>query len=235
MKYTVLFFLLIPLQLFSQKINYKNDLEAWYMVFVDAKVSNKLGIHAEAQPRNYQIISTRQQFLLRTSLDYFATENTTFSIGYGNITSSSYFMESLFLPKPEVQITKEHRIYQQILLKQKFGKVRLNHRYRLEQRWESTSLETNFSNRFRYFLEIDVPIWTAKNEIKQIFYSFYDEIFLNISDKPFSQNRFFHALGYKMSEFATFKVGYLYNFTGVNYHRLQFGVWLKPDFRKKEN
>lgn len=220
----------------AQKVDYEEDLGAWYMLFVDAKVTDKFGLHAEAQQRYHKIIDNKQQLLVRTSLDYFVNAKVKVSVGYGNITSTSYFSSEIpgDFPPYVVRVigsnsSIEHRIYQQLVLKQKYGRFNFAHRYRLEQRW----VEGNFSSRARYFMVLNIPINNKEMEDKTLFYSFYDEIFLNISENPFSQNRFFHAIGYKMNGFATFKIGYLYNFTGVNYNRLQFGVWLKPDFRRK--
>ena len=67
MKKILFIAIFIPIQLFSQKVDYEENLGAWYMLFVDAKVSNKLGVHAEAQPRLHKLTNTSQQLLLRTS------------------------------------------------------------------------------------------------------------------------------------------------------------------------
>ena len=108
---------------FAQQVDYENNLGAWYMLFADAKVSNKLGVHAEVQPRLHKIANTSQQLLLRTSLDYFATENMKVSVGYGNITSWNYMKEWNGINPDEPIITSysfnENRIYQELDKKQK--------------------------------------------------------------------------------------------------------------------
>ena len=62
---------------------------------------------------------------------------------------------------------------------------------------------------------------------KTLFFAFYDEIFLNLNDNPFSQNRFYLALGYKFNSNISVQSGYLRNKIGPNeFDRLQFAVFL---------
>ncbi len=228
---------------------YPSELGAWYMLFTQSRISDKFSIHAEAQHRLHKTADTKQQLLLRTALNYHVDKNVMVTAGYGNIHSWFYTQDTLSNEiSPNAFPTVENRIYQQLVLKHKYKKWNFGHRYRLEQRWvnDGSGNGSKFLNRARYFFQVDIPILTLKNSEpvltdnvvptfkQQLYYSFYDEIFLNISDSPFSQNRFFHAIGFKFSPAVTAKIGYLYNFTGVDYNRLQFGLWLKPDFRNKQ-
>ncbi len=233
-------------------VDYEHSAGAWYMLFTQSRVSDRLSIHAEAQHRLFLPFDQRNQLLLRTALNYHAQPDLMLSGGYGFIQGWRYETDELSVyPANEYRFyTYENRIYQQAVLKNKIGKnkgIVVSHRYRLEQRWVTANNATNFSGRARYFLQVDVPILTitkspstsglTTGNTSQLYYSFYDEVFLNINASPFSQNRFFHALAYKFNPEVTVKAGYLYNFIGsnpgFNYHRFQFGVWLKPDFRKK--
>ena len=98
-------------------------------------------------------------------------------------------------------------------------------KYRLEQRWVKLGEETTYKNRARYMLSVKLPI--SKNEESPLFISLYDEIFLNISDSPFDQNRLFAALGYQISKQMNFQVGYLrHRSGGLDLNRLQLAVFL---------
>ena len=110
-------------------------------------------------------------------------------------------------------------------MKNKVGNINIRHRYRLEQRWVKLGEETTYKNRARYMLSVKIPI--SKNEESPLFISLYDEIFLNISDSPFDQNRLFAALGYQINKQMNFQVGYLrHRSGGLDLNRLQLAVFL---------
>ena len=74
-------------------------------------------------------------------------------------------------------------------------------------------------------LSLKIPI--SKNEESSLFISLYDEIFLNISDTPFDQNRLFAALGYQINKQMNCQVGYLrHRSGGLDLNRLQLAVFL---------
>ena len=69
--------------------------------------------------------------------------------------------------------------------------------------------------------------------------NFYDEIFINLQNDAFGQNRAYAALGVNVTEDLSMQVGYLKNhFSETNYDRLQIGVFYNTDlrgiFKKKE-
>lgn len=64
------------------------------------------------------------------------------------------------------------------------------------------------------------------------FLNFYDEIFINLQDSAFGQNRAYAALGVNVTEDLSMQFGYLKNhFTGANFDRLQIGVFYNTDLR----
>ena len=66
------------------------------------------------------------------------------------------------------------------------------------------------------------------------FLNFYDEIFINLQNEAFGQNRLYGALGINITENLSIQAGYLKNhFTDTNFDRLQFGIMYNPDLRKK--
>ena len=103
---------------------------------------------------------------------------------------------------------------------------------RLEQRWVKTAGNTSYKNRARYMFSVRIPI---KNDPEfPLFISLYDEIFLNISDQPFDQNRLFGALGIQVNDNMNIQVGYLRHRLGTqNLNRLQFAVFLNTGKKEK--
>jgi len=66
------------------------------------------------------------------------------------------------------------------------------------------------------------------------FLNFYDEIFLNLQDSVFGQNRLYAAIGMHITSNSSIQFGYLKNhFPSANFDRIQVGVFFNPDLRKK--
>ena len=63
----------------------------------------------------------------------------------------------------------------------------------------------------------------------------YDEIFLNVTDSPFDQNRLYAALGYKFNPSVSLQAGYLRHRLGnQKLNRFQLGVFLNTKRKEKK-
>lgn len=123
---------------------------------------------------------------------------------------------------------KEHRIFQQFILQNKVWELAFEHRYRLEQRFLSNKdLDDNRTeHRARYRLQITLPLTNT------FFINLYNEIFLNLQDNVFNQNRMYAAFGTHVTNNLNIQLGYLKNhFTGIDFDRVQIGVFYNPDLR----
>ncbi len=177
----------------------KNDLGAWYMYFGNNKISKKLNWHNEIQYRNFDAIGDLEQLLIRTGVGYDLTENNNnILLGYGFILSQPYV-------NGEKKENVEHRIFQQYITKQKFGRFNLQHRYRLEERF----LEDDFRMRFRYMLGLNIPITQKEMLPKTLYASVYNEIFLHFNSPVFDRNRVYGALGYVINRNMRIEAGYM--------------------------
>jgi hypothetical protein len=200
----------------------EDKLGAWYMYFGMNRVSERLSIHTEAQFRYYETLSEFNQLLLRTGLNYHISEKAIATLGYAYIDTDPTYEDSQDL----LNDLKEHRIFQQFILLNKVGKFNFEHRYRLEQRFLDIEGEKDTRHRVRYRLQLTFPL------SQTFFLNFYDEIFLNLQDDIFNQNRLYAALGYRFSKKGNIQVGYLKNhFDGINFDRLQFAIFYNPDLR----
>lgn len=189
------FFILNITFCFSQE----SDLGSWYMYFGNNKINKKWNLHNEIQYRNFNAAGDLEQLLIRTGIGYDLTENNNnILLGYGFILSKPY--------KNGIKTENiEHRIFQQYITKQKFGRLYLQHRYRLEERF----LEDEFRMRFRYFLGFNIPV-NHKEMIPKTWYgSFYNEIFLHFNSPVFDRNRIYGALGYMISPNLKIELGYM--------------------------
>jgi hypothetical protein len=216
---------LVTIQTTKAQENGQDEFGSWMMFFGNARLSENISISPEVQYRTYEFGSNFNQLLLRTGVNWHINKSTTASIGYGYISTDGTFSE----PTGE-QNTLEHRLYGQFTSKNTLGKFKATHRYRFEQRFIDSPISGNdIQYRVRYLLRVSYPIY------KNWFVSAYDEVFINLKEPVFSQNRLYAAVGYHLNSNITTQVGYLKNhFTGKNYDRFQIGIWYKIDLRDKK-
>jgi hypothetical protein len=190
--------LLLPYIALSQNSDFGN----WLIYIGNNKLNSKWNIHNEVQYRNYNTIGDLEQLLIRTGLGYtFNDKKNNVLLGYGYILSENYISNS-----DNKATINEHRIFQQFTASQTFGKVKLGHRYRFEQRF----VESDFKMRFRYFLSLNIPINIMQNN--KYYLSAYNEIFLNTKTSVFDRNRLYGGIGYNINTAIRIEVGYMNQF-----------------------
>jgi len=200
-KWVLLIGLVMPLLVSAQQ----SDLGNWVLLFGNKKINDKFNWHHEVQYRNYNFVGDLEQLLLRTGIGVNVTDNTNLLLGYGFIRSENYAGSN------EKLIVNEHRIFQQIITKQNVAKLRLQHRYRFEQRF----VEEDFKLRFRYFLGLAYPLWKEADSPKELYLSAYNEIFLNTKKDVFDRNRLYGGLGYRLNEMFRLELGYMNQFLNL--------------------
>ena len=206
----LLFALTLPNFVQSQESDFGN----WLIYIGNKKLNQKWNLHNEVQYRNYNAIGDLEQLLLRTGLGYTFNENkNNILIGYGYILSENYVGDT----DDKVSVN-EHRIFQQFTSKQNIGSVKLNHRYRFEQRF----VESDFKMRFRYFLGLNIPL--NNNDKNNYYFSAYNEIFLNTESAIFDRNRVFGGIGYHLNKNIRFEIGYMNQFFETE-SRDQFNIF----------
>ena len=199
----------------------EDEMGAWYMYFGTNKISERLSIHTEAQFRFYETTSNFNQMLLRTGLNYHIDPNAIATGGYAFIDTDNNFYEF----EGEVN-SKEHRIFEQFILKNKVWEFLFEHRYRLEQRFLDFGETTDTQHRARYRIQMTLPLTNT------FFLNFYDELFINLQDDLFGQNRLYGAVGLNVTENTSLQLGYMRNqFANAVYDRLQLAVFYNPDLR----
>ncbi|WP_293294870.1 DUF2490 domain-containing protein [Allomuricauda sp.] len=219
-KLAALFFILISGYVNAQQPG-EDETGSWFMYFGTNKVSERLSIHSEAQFRFYETTSNFNQMLLRTGLNYHIDPNAIATAGYAFIDTDNSFFEF----EGEIN-SKEHRTFEQFILKNKVWEFLFEHRYRLEQRFLDFGDYTETQHRARYRIQMTLPLTNT------FFLNFYDELFINLKDDLFGQNRLYGALGVNVTENSSIQIGYLRNqFQNAVYDRLQFAVFYNPDLR----
>lgn len=241
MKKIVILFLIGTLTAYSQELaterNGEDQTGIWYMYFGMNKIAERWSLHTEAQFRYYETSGNFNQLLLRTGANYHINLNAIATGGYAFINTDPNFEDFrafgdiLF---DDIRI-KEHRIFQQFILKNKVWEFNFEHRYRLEQRFISVGeendpgFEKRTEHRARYRIQATLPLTNT------FFLNFYDEIFINLQDNLFGQNRLYGALGIHITDNSSIQLGWLRNqFSNAVFDRFQIGFFFNPDLRKKQ-
>jgi hypothetical protein len=106
------------------------------------------------------------------------------------------------------KVNDEERLWFQATLHNNWKRLQIEHRYRWENRWTLRG----FRLRYRYRLQLLLPINYAKLQPKTIYAVISDELFLTNRATYFERNRFFVGAGYQWSENITTQVGWLNQF-----------------------
>lgn len=105
-------------------------------------------------------------------------------------------------------VNKEKRLWEQFSLFNSIGRLKLEHRYRIEQRW----MTQGFRNRFRYRLNAIVSLNQPKIHTGAWYAYVNNEIYLTDQPSFFQRNRFYVGTGYRFIKEVTVQVGYLHQF-----------------------
>ncbi len=196
LKKTKLLLFLFPLCLSAQKSEVGN----WLIYFGNHSFKTKWNWHNEVQYRNYNAIGDLEQLLIRTGIGCNLKENNAnFLIGYAYIKSQRYLSDTTSI------FTEEHRIYQQFIMRQNFGRFFIQHRYRLEERFFTN--DTRF--RFRYFLGVTIPINKPSMDKNAIYLSAYNELFIHTNSPLYDRNRLYGAIGFVFHKSFRAEIGFM--------------------------
>ncbi|MFM7769713.1 MAG: DUF2490 domain-containing protein [Bacteroidota bacterium] len=251
----ILFTTLATIQLltsFSQSSmrNVQTNNNTWFMYVGDHKVSERWGVHLEAQYRRNEIIAKPQQLLLRTGINYHFAPNMFATAGYCYVYTSQY---GVF---PAKSAFPENRFWEQLQVKTQAGRLEMTTRLRLEQRLTKLPVAINggefgpgdnvYTNRARMLVRFSIPFKGKTIEDKSLYFSCFDEGFVNfgrnVGMNIFDQNRAYVAIGYKIPRWGRVELGYLNQLLvksdGVrieNNNTIQIGISSGIDFIKKKN
>jgi hypothetical protein len=199
-----LFFRLKFIALFSLLLNehnvaQNNNLGNWMAYFGNQPVGKNMTFWNEVQYRDYGIAGDFNQLLLRTGLGYNLTENN------NNLLAGYAYIITDRKSGDLADNTYEHRLWQQFFNRTVIKRVILQHRYRTEQRF----LNNDMDLRFRYMMNIMVPL-NNKNLSKNTLYTHvFNEVFLNVDSPRFDRNRVYAGLGYVINPTKRLELGFL--------------------------
>jgi hypothetical protein len=203
----------------------KTDVGNWLIYFGNQQINKRWNWWNEMQYRNYNFIGDLEQLVFRTGIGYNLTENNNnVLLGYAFIYAEPYISGT-----DQKTSQTENRIYEQFITRQNFGRVFIQHRYRIEERF----IASDFRMRFRYFLSLNIPINMESIKKDAIYFSAYNEIFLRTNKPVFDQDRIYGAFGYAINNYLRLETGMMYQiFENGNKLQLQFVFMNNIPFKK---
>ena len=208
---------------FAQETIHHDKTNSWFTLLNRLNINKDWSVSNEIHERTGAFLTDQGTFLWRPSVDYHLNENVEFSVGY------SYLSNKPNDPNPNPKIgVVENNIWEQVLLKNKIGKVNFQHRLRQENRWFDTvgqnvdgtysKTGTDYANRFRYRLTVNTDIKKFKNN-QSLFFQAFDEVWIPQTDKlapkSLSRNWFYVGLGYKFNPKTNLQIGYMSQFDPI--------------------
>jgi hypothetical protein len=205
---TYLTLITIVLTISSLKVNAQNNKTGTWgiaTVVLPGDSTHKWGGYIELQARANELFNQFFYYETKGGVSYDIAKNYTALFGTGRYVTNDF--TNLAAP-PTVQ---EFRMWEQLTINSFLDRIKLEHRYRAEQRW----LNGIYRNRFRYRLNVVVPLNHKKIEPKTYFVSVFDEVFFNNKAPHFERNRFSAAVGYQFDKSLSVQAGYLdqYNYS----------------------
>ncbi|NNL15722.1 MAG: DUF2490 domain-containing protein [Flavobacteriaceae bacterium] len=203
--------------------NGETELGSWYMYSGSHKLSNKWNLKSLMQVRTYETTSDFNIFFAMAGGSYRFNKNLSTSINYGFAKWDRSFLEN---DNPD---TIEHRINESLGLSSRSGDFAFLNRIGLDHRFIDNFYNYETQHRIRYKLNVKHPI------SKTLYVSVFDEVFYNLDQFQFQQNRLYGALGIRIVENYNFELGYMkWSFKTRSYNRLQIGISIRTDWSKKE-
>jgi predicted porin len=191
------------------------------------KFHPKFFLYAEGQMRSIEEFTYPDYYEMKGGLGYYLTKNHKPFIGLGR-----------YATYKEHAINKEEfRVWLQDVIDIKKGIVKFENRIRVEKSWfyEPQTDKNSQRMRYRYRLNVSVPLNSKEVKKGTIFANAYDEIFLISPMKPtFARNRVYAGGGYQIDNNVGVAAGYLwqreFNATGnQNFHFLYLALNINID------
>lgn len=193
--------LFISIQSYAQT----DGLGTWNVLTSKLTFNKKLFTMAEVQVRSQHMYKDFTYYEYKAGIGYNFPKSLSAMLAMGHYMTYDPLAAGNF--KGNIQ-NNEFRIWEQFVLENNINRVKIEHRYRIEQRFTSTG----YKNRFRYRLNTIIPLNHVKIQPKTWFLSVFDEVFIN-NESPFlEQNRIFFGAGYELNKNLTFLGGYINRF-----------------------
>lgn len=225
----------------QKQVNKQNGF--WLAYSNQTRLTDKWGFWLDLHGRRTDFLDRWSTQIYRPGITYYANDKVRFTAGYAFVRT--------FPPEGLRTVRPENRLWQQVLWTSKQKRFQTQQWIRVEERFNrkiaNDQLQDghNFNFRFRYQLNLMVPLNRDFMEPNTLFFAFNDEIHINagkqITYNIFDQNRLFFGLGYQFTTGLNVQVGYMNQFqqlpAGNQFNSnnvLRIFVFHNLDFRPKK-
>jgi long-subunit fatty acid transport protein len=214
---TKAFILLVLLPLFvtaqSRRITH-ND-QVWFGDFSKIRLNDKWSVYFDLGLRRTDWLEQWSQTVLRPGITRKLNSNVSITAG---LAWFDHYTSTVIRP--------EGRGWQQLLFTESFGRLKLSHRLRAEQRFNQAIKggelvdDYNYNNRYRYQLSLQFALNKPVLQDRTAYIAVSDEVMLNsgkeIAYNYFDQNRLAAGIGYKWNDSFNVLVSYMNVFVQKN-------------------
>ena len=205
-------------------------LGSWSVANIRHSFTNKWLVWSEFQLRSYRFYNDFFYHEVKGGFQYNLSKDVNFLVGTGQYTTYS---PGGNLKSPVV--ANETRLWEQLVLNNNLGPVKIEHRYRVEQRWFNN---TGYRNRLRYRINPIIAIGKPTLQPHTFFITAFEEIFFTDKAPHFERNRVFGGIGYEFSKIFTLQTGYVnqydYRANGTSVSNNFMQTTLFFNFRSKD-
>ena len=181
-----------------------DGLGTWNVVSAKLTFNKQWSVFAEAQARSQKVIHDFNYYEYKAGIGYNFPKTVSALFALGHYVT---FQPDGDFKQPAVN--DEFRIWEQFVLTNNIGRIKLEHRYRIEQRFTSNA---GYRNRFRYRINALLPLNNKEIKSKTWYTSLFNEIFVTNEGPYFEQNRIFLGAGYQFNNRVTVLAGLLNRF-----------------------
>jgi hypothetical protein len=187
-----------------------NDNMVWLGYFSMIKFNERWSLNSDVQFRTRNEIKNNSQALLRTGVSYKLNEKVDVTLGMAHF--------RFFITNDKTR--GEWRPWQEVKVLDQIGKVKLSHRFRVEQRFNELVKnreavnEYQFNLRFRYRFDLRFPLIKEKEKGNNLYGIFGNELMINAGNtivyNYFDQNRLYTGINYEINKKIALQLQYMH-------------------------
>jgi hypothetical protein len=206
----------LPLAAQAPARTVRSNSGVWLQAVGDYRVAPRWALHGEGQHRRANLASEHNQSFLRLGANYDAVRSGALRVGAGVLLARSD--EYGDVPSPDG--VPERRTWQQLLVNATAGRVGLQQRFRLEQRWVGDVPADGgpvrawpLRHRVRSQFRATIPFRPGPIRPGDLYAATFDELFVSFGSRVgtnlFDQNRAAALLGWQARPGLRVEGGYL--------------------------